>query len=303
MAGQPISAAVAGSITFGGALTVNRMGFGAMRITGENILGDPRDRDEAKRVVRRALELDVNFIDTADSYGPRVSEELIAAALFPYPAELVIATKGGLLRPAPGPWVPDGRPEHLRDALEGSLRMLHLDRIPLYQLHRPDPNVPIEESVGALAGFQREGKIRFIGLSNVDEPLLRRAQREADIVSVQNRYNPLDRSSEGVLEVCEREGMAFLPWGPLGQGNLSDPVLVDIAGRCGSSVWQVVLTWLLAHSTAILVIPGTGSVAHLEQNLVAGRLRLSAEDMRRIDSLRGVRTGHADPAADAGQAA
>jgi pyridoxine 4-dehydrogenase len=293
MAGQPISAAEAGSITIGGELTVNRMGFGAMRITGQGILGDPRDRDEAKRVLRRALELDVNFIDTADSYGPRVSEELIATALLPYPTDLVIATKGGLLRPAPGPWVQDGRPEHLRDALEGSLRMLRLDQLPLYQLHRPDPDVPIEESVGALAGFQREGKIRFIGLSNVDAPLLRRAQREGEIVSVQNRYNPLDRSSEDVLEICEREGMAFLPWAPLGQGNLADPVLADIAGRCGSSVWQVVLTWSLAHSKAILVIPGTSSVAHLEQNLVAARLRLRDEDMRRIDTLPGVKIGRA----------
>jgi pyridoxine 4-dehydrogenase len=293
MAGQPISAAEAGSIAIGGELTVNRMGFGAMRITGQGILGDPRDRDEAKRVLRRALEMDVNFIDTADSYGPRVSEELIATALFPYAADLVIATKGGLLRPAPGPWVQDGRPEHLRDALEGSLRMLHRDQISLYQLHRPDPNVPIEESVGALAGFQREGKIRFIGLSNVDEALLRRAQGEAHIVSVQNRYNPLDRSSEDILAICEREGMAFLPWGPLGQGNLADPVLADIAGHCGSSVWQVVLTWLLAHSPAILVIPGTSSVAHLEQNLISARLRLTPADMRRIDSLRGVQRGRA----------
>ena len=288
MAGQSISAAEAGSITIGGALTVNRMGLGAMRLTGQGILGDPPDRDEAKRVLRRALELGVDFIDTADSYGPRVSEELIAAALFPYPADLLIATKGGLLRPAPGPWVPDGRPEHLRDAVEGSLRMLRLDQIPLYQLHRPDPNVPIEESVGALAGFQREGKIRFIGLSNVNESLLRRAQKEAEIVSVQNRYNPLDRSSEGVLAICEREGMAFLPWAPLGQGNLADPVLAEIAGHCGSSVWQVVLTWLLAHSKAILLIPGTSSVAHLEQNLIAGRLRLAAKDIRRIDAMRGV---------------
>ena len=288
MAGQSISAAEAGSITIGGALTVNRMGLGAMRLTGQGILGDPPDRDEAKRVLRRALELGVDFIDTADSYGPRVSEELITTALFPYPADLVIATKGGLLRPAPGPWVPDGRPEHLRDAVEGSLRMLRLDQIPLYQLHRPDPNVPIEESVGALAGFQREGKIRFIGLSNVNESLLRRAQKEAEIVSVQNRYNPLDRASEGVLTICEREGMAFLPWAPLGQGNLADPVLAEIAGHCGSSVWQVVLTWLLAHSKAILLIPGTSSVAHLEQNLIAARLRLAAEDISRIDSMRGV---------------
>jgi pyridoxine 4-dehydrogenase len=293
MAGQGISAAEAGSITIGGAFSVNRMGFGAMRLTGQNILGDPPDRDEAKRVLRRALELGVTFIDTADSYGPRVSEELIAAALFPYPADLVIATKGGELRPAPGPWKHDGRPEHLRDALEGSLRMLHLDQIPLYQLHRPDPKVPIEESVGALAGFQREGKIRFIGLSNVDEHLLRRAQKEADIVSVQNRYNPLDRSSERLLEICEREGIAFLPWGPLGQGNLSDPVLADIAARRGASPWQISLTWLLAHSKAILAIPGTSSVAHLEQNLVAVRLRLTTEDVIRIDSLRGVRARRA----------
>jgi aryl-alcohol dehydrogenase-like predicted oxidoreductase len=289
MAGQSISAAEAGTITIGSALTVNRMGFGAMRLTGQGILGDPPDRDEAKRVLRRALELGVDFIDTADSYGPRVSEELITTALFPYPADLVIATKGGLLRPAPGPWVPDGRPEHLRDAVEGSLRMLHLDQIPLYQLHRPDPNVPIEESVGALAGVQREGKIRFLGLSNVNESLLRRAQKEADIVSVQNRYNPLDRSSEAVLAICEHEGMVFLPWAPLGQGNLADPVLAEIAGHCGSSVWQVVLTWLLAHSKAILLIPGTSSVAHLEQNLIAGRLRLAAKDIRRIDSMSGVR--------------
>src|SRR5499425_1035199 len=206
------SAAAAGTIGIGGDLTVNRLGFGAMRITGRGIWGEPTDREQAKAALRQAVELGVNFIDTADSYGPEVSERLIAEALHPYPDDLVIATKGGLVRPGPGRWDPDGRPEHLREACEGSLRRLRLDQIPLYQLHRPDPRVPYAESVGALVQLKDEGKIRHIGISNVTEDQLRQAQRITPVVSVQNRYNADDRASEAVLEVCELEQIAFLPW-------------------------------------------------------------------------------------------
>ena len=215
----PANAAAAGTIEIGGDMVVHRMGFGAMRITGPGILGDPPDLDQARATLRRVLELGVNFIDTADSYGPEVSERLIAEALYPYPDDLVIATKGGLLRPGPGRWDPDGRPEHLRAACEGSLRRLRLDRIPLYQFHRPDPRVPLAESLGALVQLKDEGKIRHIGVSNVSEDQLRQAQRITPVVSVQNRYNATDRASEAVLEVCELEQIAFLPWAPIQQAD------------------------------------------------------------------------------------
>jgi aryl-alcohol dehydrogenase-like predicted oxidoreductase len=276
------AAAAAGTIAIGGDLTVNRLGYGAMRITGPGILGDPPDRDEAGRVLRRAVELGVDFIDTADSYGPRVSEELIAEALYPYPAGLVIATKGGLLRPAASRWTPDGRPAHLRAALEGSLRMLRLERIDLYQLHRPDPKVPYEESIGALVELRREGKIRHIGVSNVTADELRRARQVTEIVAVQNRYNPLERRSDGLVDTCARDGLAFLPWAPVGQGDVGNDVVAAIARRHGASPYQILIAWLLARSPAMLPIPGTGSVAHLEENVAAAQIRLSPGEFAEI---------------------
>jgi aryl-alcohol dehydrogenase-like predicted oxidoreductase len=270
------TAAAAGTVAIGGDLTVNRLGFGAMRITGEGIWGDPPDRDEAKRVLRRAVELGVDFIDTADSYGPNVSEELIAEALYPYPDGLVIASKGGLYRERSGPgWPSDARPEHLREALEGSLNRLRLERIDLYQLHRPDPKVPYEESLGALAELKAQGKIRHIGISNVDEEHLRRARALTEIVSVQNRYNPFEPDSGGLIDACERDGLAFLPWAPLGQGDVGNEAVADIACRRGASAFQIVIAWLLARSAVMLPIPGTGSVAHLEENVTAASIRLS----------------------------
>jgi aryl-alcohol dehydrogenase-like predicted oxidoreductase len=278
MATDPISAA--GRITLGGDLTVNRLGFGAMRITGPGIWGPPADHDAAIAVLRRAVEAGVEFIDTADSYGPYVSEELIAEALHPYPDQVVIATKAGLLRDGPGLWRPDGRPEHLREAVEGSLKRLALDRVPVYQFHRPDPAVPFEESVGTLAELQAEGKVRHVGLSNVTTAELRRALDIVPIVSVQNRYNPTDRSSDGVLALCEELGIAFIPWAPVGghQPGQGD-ALATVAARHGASPVQVALAWLLARSPQMLPIPGTGSVAHLEENIAAAGLTLTDDDL------------------------
>jgi pyridoxine 4-dehydrogenase len=273
-----VTAAAAATIDIGGDLTVNRLGFGAMRLTGDGIWGEPPDRDAAKAVLRRAVELGVNFIDTADSYGPEVSERLIAEALAPYPDDLVIATKGGLERPGPGRWPANGRPEHLRQACEGSLQRLKLDQIPLYQLHRPDRRVPLEESVGALAELREQGKIRHIGLSNVTEDQLRRAQRLTAIVSIQNRYNLGDRDSDSLIDLCEQEQMAFLPWAPI-QDLGRNPALQEIAERHGANPRQVVLAWLLARSPTVLPIPGTGTVAHLEQNVAAAGLELSAAEL------------------------
>ncbi len=247
----------AGTITIGD-LEVGRLGFGAMRITGEGIWGPPRDHDEAIRVLRRAVELGVTLIDTADSYGPNVSEELIAEALYPYPAGLVVATKGGKVRPGPGNWVDDGRPEHLREACEGSLKRLRVDRIDVYQLHAPDRNVPLEESVGALRDLQVEGKLRHVGLSNVSVDELERAEKIVPIVSVQNLYHADDRSSEDVLDACEARGIPFLPWFPLGAGRASSPVDA--------------LVELLRRSPVMLPIPGTSSAAHLEENMQAATL-------------------------------
>jgi pyridoxine 4-dehydrogenase len=278
-ASTPPSAAAAGTITIGGDLTVNRLGFGAMRITGRGIWGEPPDVDQAKAVLQRAVELDVNFIDTADSYGPEVSENLIAEALHPYPDDLVIATKGGLERPGPGRWPANGRPDHLKEACEGSLRRLRLEQIPVYQFHRPDPSVPFGESIGALLELQREGKVRHIGLSNVTVQQLREAQRLTPIASVQNRYNLSDRGSDPVLEACENEQVAFLPWAPI-QDHESLAVAREIASRYGSTVHQVVLAWLLARSPVMVPIPGTGSVTHLQENVAAAGLQLSADEVQ-----------------------
>ena len=278
------TAADAGTVDLGGDLTVNRLGFGAMRITGQGIWGDPPDRNEARAVLRRALELGVNFIDTADSYGPNVSEELIAEALHPYPEDLVIGTKGGLIRPGPGRWDPDGRPEYLREACEGSLRRLRLDQIPLYQFHRPDPAVPLEDSIGTLVALKDEGKIRHIGLSNVNEDQLRRAQAMTPIVSIQNRYNPADRRSDSLVDLCEQEEMVFLPWAPI-QNLDRSPALTDIAERYDATVHQIALAWLLARSDTMLTIPGTGSVDHLEENVTAAGLRLEPEEIAALNEL------------------
>jgi aryl-alcohol dehydrogenase-like predicted oxidoreductase len=279
----PTQAAAAGTITLGGDLTVNRMGFGAMRLTGKGIWGEPRDRAEAVRVLRRAVELGVDFIDTADSYGPGVSEEIIAEALHPYPQGLVIATKGGLLRPGPDQWEPNGRPEHLRRQLQGSLRRLKLDRIDLYQLHRIDPKVPADEQFGALREFQQEGLVRHLGLSEVGVEEIDAARRVVPIVSVQNLYNVDDRKWEPVVEYGEREGLAFLPWFPLSAGKIEeDGALARVARRRGVSVFQAALAWLLAHSPAMLVIPGTSSVAHLEENVAAAEVQLTEEDLREL---------------------
>ena len=280
MNAQP-SAAAAGTLDVGGDLTVNRMGFGAMRITGPGIWGDPPDRDRAIATLRRIVELGVNFIDTADSYGPEVSEPLIAEALYPYPDDLVIATKGGLVRPGPNRWDADGRPEHLRQACEGSLRRLRLEQIPLYQFHRPDPKVPLAESVGAIAELKDEGKIRHVGLSNVTEDQFREAERIVPIVSIQNRFNVADRQSEPLIDLCEQENMVFLPWAPIQQTDRRVAVAVA-AERLGVTEHQIVLAWLLAISPAILPIPGTGSPEHAEENVAAAAIDLSRDEIEAI---------------------
>jgi aryl-alcohol dehydrogenase-like predicted oxidoreductase len=278
---EPATAAAAGTIRLGD-FTVQRLGFGAMRVTGEGVWGPPSDPDQARAVLRRAVDLGVNFIDTADSYGPHVSETLIAEALFPYPDGLVVATKGGLERPGPGRWVPNGAPDHLVRACDGSLARLRLEQIPLYQFHRPDPRVPLEESVGALVELQQQGKIRHIGLSNVDADQLRRAQRLTPVVSVQNRYNLTDRSSESMVDLCEQQGVAFLPWAPIQEADA--PVVSEIAARHHASERQVTLAWLLARSSVMLPIPGTGSPAHLEDNVAAAGLRLADDEIAELDA-------------------
>lgn len=274
-------AAAAGTVRLGD-LVVNRMALGAMRATadGPDIWGPPRDRAAARRLLHRALELGINFIDTADSYGPQASELCIAEALHPYPEGLVIGTKGGLVRPSASRWDPDGRPEHLRRAVDGSLARLKLERIDLYQLHAPDPKVPFAESVGALAEAQRAGKIRHLGLSNVSVRELEEARRIVPIVSVQNEYNVGNRESEDVLEACERVGVAFIPWYPLGDGEaLKSRKIRRAAAKLGATPAQVALAWLLAHSSAMLPIPGTSSIAHLEENAAAAALKPSPEDL------------------------
>jgi pyridoxine 4-dehydrogenase len=275
---ESVHAGMAGTTDLGGDLTVNRIGFGAMRITGDGIWGPPADRDEAKAVLRRAVELGVTFIDTADSYGPHVSEELIGETLHPYPDDLVIATKGGLERSGPGRWPANGRPEHLIEACEGSLRRLKLEQVPLYQFHRPDPAVPLEDSVGALVTLMAQGKIRHIGLSNVTEDQLRRAQRLTPIVSIQNRYNVDDRASESVVDLCEQEQLVFLPWAPI-QNLDSNRVVREIAQRHGATPRQIVLAWLLSRSPSILPIPGTGSLSHLEENVAAAAIELTPAEV------------------------
>jgi aryl-alcohol dehydrogenase-like predicted oxidoreductase len=269
------------TIDLGGDLTVNRMGFGAMRITGPGVWGDPPDHATAIATLKRIVELGVNFIDTADSYGPHVSETLIAEALYPYPEDLVIATKGGLVRPGPGQWGPDGRPSHLREACEGSLRRLKLDQIPLYQFHAPDPDVPIEESIGAIAELKAEGKIRHIGVSNFDESELRRAQRITPIVSIQNRYNAADRRSESLVDLCEQEDLVFLPWAPVQEGD-KNAAVAQAARNHGVTQHQIICAWLLARSPQILPIPGTGSPAHAAENVAAASIELSPDEIAAI---------------------
>ena len=277
-------AARSGTFLLGGDLPVHRLGFGAMRLTGKGIWGEPRDAREAIAVLRRAVELGVNLIDTADSYGPEVSERLIAEALYPYPQGLVIATKAGLERPGPDQWTPNGRPEHLRASCEGSLHRLKLDRIDLYQLHRIDPDVPFADQLGTLKRLQEEGKIRYAGLSEVSVAEIERARRIVPIVSVQNRYSPTDRQHESVLDHCEREKMAFLPWYPLGAGAAlrSGSPLAKAAARLHATPAQVALAWLLRRSPVMLPIPGTSSVKHLEENVAAALLELSTRDFEAI---------------------
>ena len=274
------------TFTIGGDLEVRRLGYGAMRITGEGIWGPPDDPAQAKRLLRRVVDLGVNLIDTADSYGPEVSENLIAEALHPYPDGLVIATKGGLRRDGPGQWPRDGRPERLKQCCEGSLRRLRVERIDLYQLHAPDPQVPLEDSLWALKELQDEGKVRHIGVSNVSLAELGRARAVVDVVTVQNRYNLTDRHSEEVLGTCERDGLGFFPWFPLATGDLARPggPLDELARARGATPGQLALAWLLARSPAMLPIPGTGSVEHLEENCAAASIELDPDEVERIGS-------------------
>jgi pyridoxine 4-dehydrogenase len=276
-----------GEFSIGNDLPINRLGFGAMRITGKGIWGEPANRAEAVRVLRRAVELGINFIDTADSYGPHVSEEIIAEALYPYPAGLVIATKGGFDRPGPNKWVENGRPEHLRAACEGSLRRLRLERIDLYQLHRIDPKVAAEDQLGTLMNLQAEGKIKHIGLSEVNVGQIERAQAIVPIVSIQNRYSVTDRGSEDVVDYCERQEIGFIPWFPLAAGKLSgagSPVN-RVAERLKATPSQVALAWLLARSPFILPIPGTSSVEHLEENVAAAGLKLDMNALQELGEM------------------
>ena len=272
------------TFTIGGDLEVGRLGYGAMRITGDGIWGPPDDPEAAKQVLRRVVELGVNLIDTADSYGPDVSENLIAEALYPYPDNLVIGTKGGLRRTGPGEWPVDAHPDRLRECCEGSLRRLRLDRIDIYQLHRPDPRVPIEESLGALKQLQDEGKIRHIGVSNVSLEQLERARAVVDVVTVQNRYSLVDRHAEDVLDACDAAGIGFFPWFPLATGNLARPggPLDPIARAHDATPAQLAIAWLLARSPVVLPIPGTASVQHLEENVAAGELRLEPSELEQL---------------------
>ncbi len=282
---KELSAGVAGDVSLGGEISVHRLGFGAMRLTGEGIWGPPKDRKGALAVLRRAVDLDINFIDTADSYGPYISEELIAEALFPYSTDLVIATKGGWNRPGPNQWTHDATPSHLRKAVEGSLKRLRLDRIDVYQLHIPDPVVSFEASVETLAQLRNEGKIRLVALSNVTQEHIERARRIVPIVSVQNRYSFADREWDYVVNYCERNGIAFIPWFPLGAGRVAGEVLNQIAQAHRASPTQVALAWLLRRSPLMLPIPGTSSIEHLEENVAAASLRLADEDYRKLSGV------------------
>ena len=283
---KEVSASAAGDVSLGGEFLVHRLGFGAMRLTGEGIWGPPKDRKGALAVLRRAVELGIDFIDTADSYGPQVSEELIAEGLFPYPAGLVIATKGGWNRPGPDQWTHDASPSHLRSAVEGSLKRLRLDRIDVYQLHIPDPAVSFEASVETLARLQNEGKIRLIGLSNVTQEHIERARKIVPIVSVQNRYSFADREWDYVVDYCERNEIAFIPWYPLGAGKVAGEVLNRIAQAHGASPTQIALAWLLRRSPIMLPIPGTSSIEHLAQNVAAASLRLTEEEYEKLATVR-----------------
>jgi aryl-alcohol dehydrogenase-like predicted oxidoreductase len=279
------TAEITDTFELGGDLRIHRLGFGAMRITGPGIWGEPQNPDEAKRVLKRAIELGVNFIDTADSYGPEVSERLIGETLYPYPKDLVIATKGGLTRQGPNKWLPVGRPEYLQQCVEMSLRRLRLERIDLYQLHRIDPKVPVEESLGVLVEMQQQGKIRHIGLSEVTVAQIERAQKTARIVSVQNRFNISDREHEDVLNYCEQKKLAFIPWFPVAAGKLAQPggVLEQFAKQHNATLAQLSIAWLLHRSPVMVPIPGTSSVKHLEENMAAEKLRLSPEEWAKIE--------------------
>jgi pyridoxine 4-dehydrogenase len=282
---KEVSASLAGNVSLRAELSVHRLGFGAMRLTGEGIWGPPKDRKGALAVLRRAVDLGVNFIDTADSYGPHISEELIAEALFPYSPGLVIATKGGWNRPGPDQWTHDATPSHLREAVEGSLKRLRLDRIDVYQLHIPDPVVPFDASVETLARLRDEGKIRLVGLSNVTQEHIERARRIVPIVSVQNRYSFADREWDYVVDYCQSNGIAFIPWFPLGAGKVAGEVLSRIARAHGASPTQIALAWLLRRSPIMLPIPGTSSIEHLEQNVAAASLRLSEEEYEELSGV------------------
>jgi len=281
-----MTAKLSATFTLGGELSINRMGFGAMRITGEGIWGPPADKEEAIRVLKKAVELGINFIDTADSYGPHVSEELIAEALYPYPKGLVIATKGGLTRTGPNQWPVNAHPDHLRKALEGSLKRLKLDSIDLYQLHRIDPSVPLEDSLNFLKKAQEEGVIRYIGLSEVSVEELKNAQQYVKVVSVQNKYSVDNRKWEDVLNYCEQTNLAFIPWYPLSAGNVNTlEVLTNIGARYETSAHQIALSWLLHHSPNIVLIPGTSKVKHLEENFKSVFVKLSDEELALLDTI------------------
>jgi pyridoxine 4-dehydrogenase len=282
MNAREASASQAGSVSLGGEVSVHRLGFGAMRLTGDGIWGPPKNRAEAIRVLRRTAELGVNFIDTADSYGPNVNEEQIAEALFPYPKDLVIATKGGWNRPGPGQWTHDATPAHLRKAVEGSLKRLRVERIGVYQLHTPDPVVPFEDSVGTLAQLKSEGKIRLVALSNVTQEHIERARKIVPIVSVQNRYSFADREWDYVVDYCERNGIAFIPWFPLGAGRVAGQILDQVARAHQVTPHQVAIAWLLKRSPIMLPIPGTSSVKHLEENVAAASVKLNDEEFQKL---------------------
>ncbi len=297
MAKDKVFAGLAGDISLGGKVSVHRLGFGAMRLTGEGIWGPPRDRKEALAVLSRAIELGVNLIDTADSYGPDVSEELIAEALSPYPSDLVIATKGGWHRPGPNQWTHDASPAHLRQVVEGSLKRLRLEQIPLYQLHAPDPAVSFEASVETLAELRNEGKIRLVGLSNVTEEHIERARKIVPIVSVQNRYSFADREWDYVVDYCERHRIAFIPWYPLAAGSVAGEVLNRIAEAHQATPLQIALAWLLRRSPVMLPIPGTSSVQHLEQNVAAAGLHLTQAEYDQLSAVPELASRRRAPAA------